>query len=151
MTSTAQEFIAGCEAVYASLLSVPETLASVPWREGGWTRKQVLGHMLDSAANNHQRFVRATLDGGYTGPFYAQEGWVQAHGYDTMPWNTLLEWWRVYHEILRAVVTRIPEEKFPVLCRVGTDGPVTLRFLVEDYIEHQKHHLKQILTASFAG
>jgi hypothetical protein len=125
---------------------VPEELASAPWREGGWTRKQVLGHMIDSAANNHQRFVRAALDGYYTGPFYAQEGWVFAHGYNDMPWTTLLGWWRVYHEILKAVVERIPEDRFEAICRVGDDKPVTLRFLVEEYIAHQKHHLGQILS-----
>lgn len=145
MNQIAQEFFAGCEAVYASLVSVSEDLASVPWRKNGWTRKQVLGHMIDSAANNHQRFVRAALDGSYTGPFYAQEGWVKAHGYEQMPWSTLLEWWRIYHEILKAVVARIPEDRFAAICRVGSDAPVTLRFLVEDYIAHQKHHLEQIL------
>ncbi|HEX3436667.1 MAG TPA: DinB family protein [Pseudacidobacterium sp.] len=148
MNKTAWEFIAGCEAVHASLLSVPQNFAPLPWREGGWTRKQVLGHMIDSAANNHQRFVRASLEGSYSGPFYSQGGWVGAHGYDEMPWTTLLEWWRVYHEVLKAVVERIPEDKFEAMCHVGDDGPVTLQFLIEDYITHQKHHLGQILCQS---
>lgn len=145
MSQTAREFVAGCEAVYASLLSVPEKFAPLPWRAGGWTRKQVLGHMVDSAANNHQRFVRAALEGSYAGPFYAQEGWVAAHGYNETPWATLLDWWRAYHEILKAVVERIPEDKFEAICHVGDDAPVTLHFLIEDYIAHQKHHLAQIL------
>ena len=60
-------------------------LADVPWREGGWTRKQIVGHLLDSAANNRQRFVRAAIDGKYAGPKYAQEAWVAAHGYASQP------------------------------------------------------------------
>jgi|SRR5215470_13343625 len=145
---TAQDFMAGCEAIRHSLLQVSEEVADRPWRAGGWTRKQVLGHMIDSAANNHQRFVRAALDGSYTGPFYAQEGWVTSHGYGEMDWSTLLRWWQTYHEILEAVVQRIPDEKLDATCRIGDDGPVTLRFLIEDYIAHQQHHLAQILCPS---
>ena len=145
---TAKDFVAGCEAIRHSLLAVPEDVATLPWREGGWTRRQVLGHMIDSAANNHQRFVRASLDGSYVGPFYAQEGWVAAHGYDEMSWAALLRWWETYHEILKTVVDRIPEEKLEAECRVGDNEPVSLRFLIEDYIAHQQHHLRQILCPS---
>jgi len=148
VNQTAQDFVAGCDAIRHSLLQVPEEITGLPWRSGGWTRKQVLGHMIDSAANNHQRFVRAVLDGSYIGPFYAQQGWVTAHGYDEMSWSKLLDWWQTYHEILIAVVERIPIEKLDVECTVGTDEPVTLRFLIGDYISHQQHHLAQILCPS---
>jgi hypothetical protein len=145
---TARNFVAGCEAIRHSLLHVSENEADLAWRAGGWTRKQVLGHMIDSAANNHQRFVRASLDGYYIGPFYAQDGWVAAHGYQELPWQTLLGWWQAYHDILKAVVERIPAEKLEAQCIVGDDEPVTLRFLIEDYIAHQHHHLEQILCPS---
>jgi hypothetical protein len=141
-----QSFTADCETIRRSLLSVSEAIAGQPWRTGGWTRKQVLGHMIDSAANNHQRFVRASLDGSYTGPFYAQEGWVAVHGYNEMPWPTLLGWWQMYHEILQAVVERIPAEKLDTPCRVGDNEAVSLKFLITDYIAHQQHHLAQILS-----
>lgn len=140
--------MAGCEAIRHSLLQVPESVAALPWRDGGWTRKQVLGHMIDSAANNHQRFVRASLDGSYAGPFYAQEGWVAAHGYNKTAWSTLLAWWQAYHDMLKAVVEHIPEDRLDAECRVGDNEAVTLRFLIEDYIVHQRHHLAQILCAS---
>jgi hypothetical protein len=146
ITKAALDFVAGCEAIRLSLLQVPEEVVGFPWRVGGWTRKQVLGHMIDSAANNHQRFVRAALDGSYVGPFYAQEGWVAAHGYNEMPWPTLLGWWQTYHEMLKAVVERIPTDRLTAECLVGKEQPVTLQFLIEDYIAHQRHHLAQILT-----
>jgi len=148
MNQTAKDFLAGCEAIRHSLLQVPEEIAALPWRDGGWTRKQVLGHMIDSAANNHQRFVRASLDGSYAGPFYAQEGWVAAHGYNETPWPTLIAWWQTYHEMLKAVVERISEDRLDAECRVGDDEQVTLRFLIEDYIVHQRHHLAQLLCPS---
>lgn len=143
--SVASNFVAGCEAIRHSLLQVAENVAGEPWREGGWTRKQILGHMIDSAANNHQRFVRASIDGAYTGPFYAQDGWVAAHGYAAMPWAILLNWWQAQHEMLQAVVERIPEGRLDAACQVGDNDPVTLRFLIEDYIVHQQHHLERIL------
>ena len=53
--------------------------------------------MLDSAANNRQRFVRAAIDGSFSGPDYAQAAWVEAHGYAGQTWPTLLRWWETEH------------------------------------------------------
>ena len=61
------------------------------------------------------------------------------------PWETLLGWWKVEHEILAAVVDCIPEERLEASCVVGDDAPVTLRFLIEDYVSHQRWHLAQIV------
>ena len=142
----ARHFRADLDEVYRKIVSCPAELAGVPWREGGWTRKQIVGHLLDSAANNRQRFVRATIDGEYRGPFYAQDQWVDLHGYNEQTWETLLGWWRTEHAILMAVVDRIPAERLETLCLVGDDPPVTLRYLIEDYVRHQQWHLKQILS-----
>ena len=144
--TVSQKFRSGLDEVHRVLLTVPASILDVPWREGGWTRRQIVGHMLDSATNNRQRFVRAATEGKYSGPKYAQEAWVDAHGYTDQPWSTLLGWWEAEHEILMSVVDRIPEEKLESLCVVGKDQPVTLRFLIEDYVTHQHWHLKQITT-----
>jgi hypothetical protein len=148
-TELAQHFRAELDNLRAALVALPPDLADTPWRDGGWTRKQIVGHLLDSAANNRQRFVRAAADGHYEGPQYAQEAWVAAHGYAGQPWPTLLRWWNVEHEILAAVVDRIPEERLDGSCVVGDDAPVSLRFLVEDYLAHQRWHFGQ-LTAPVA-
>jgi hypothetical protein len=140
----AQKFRAELDDVHRALLALPIELADLPWREGGWTRKQIVGHMLDSAANNRQRFVRAATEGKYAGPRYAQDAWVAAHGYAHQPWGTLLGWWEAEHEILMAVVDNVPEEKLDVQCVVGEESPVSLRFLIEDYLSHQRWHLKQL-------
>jgi hypothetical protein len=144
MTELATKFAADLAAIQAALRALPPALASTPWRNGGWTRKQIVGHLCDSAANNRQRFVRASVGGSYVGPGYDQDAWVEAHGYADMDWETLLHWWQVEHEILKAVVARIPADRLETSCTVGDGSPVTLRFLVEDYIRHQKHHLQQI-------
>ncbi len=149
-TEIAQHFRAELDSVYAALLALSPQLAEIPWRDGGWTRKEIVGHMLDSAANNRQRFVRAAIHGSFVGPDYAQAEWVAAHGYSGQSWATLLDWWKVEHAILAATVDRIPEERFDASCTVGENAPVTLRFVVEDYFRHQRWHLAQ-LTAPVAA
>jgi hypothetical protein len=144
----AQDFRRELNAIYAELLTLDPALAGTPWRIGGWTRKQIVGHLLDSAANNRQRFVRAAIDGQYAGPKYAQDAWVAAHGYATRSWDTLLHWWQAEHEILAAVVDGIPEERLHASCIVGDDAPVSLRFLIEDYLAHQRWHLAQLKAAA---
>jgi hypothetical protein len=144
---TAREFRAEIERLRTALLALSPALADTPWRAGGWTRKQIVGHLLDSAANNRQRFVRAAIDGHYAGPGYAQDAWVAAHGYSDASWETLLRWWQAEHEILTTLVDRIPEQRLEAMCVVGDDTPVTLRFLIEDYLSHHRHHFAQLTAA----
>jgi hypothetical protein len=140
----ALRFRAELNAIHKALLALSPELANTPWRDGGWTRKQIVGHLLDSAANNRQRFVRAAIHGSFTGPDYAQDAWVAAHGYASQPWTTLLHWWEVEHAILAAVVDCIPEDRLEAICIVGDHEPVSLRFLIEDYLRHQHWHLAQL-------
>jgi len=147
-TELARWFRIELDAVRAALDQVPSDLADIPWRTGGWTRKQIVGHLMDSAANNRQRFVRASTEGRYTGPEYPQDAWVAAHGYTHHSWETLLRWWDVEHEILVSIVGGIPENRLENPCTVGEDAQVTLRFLIEDYVRHQKWHLEQISTGA---
>jgi hypothetical protein len=143
-TPVSVTFRTNIDALEQRLAAVSPALADTPWSRGKWTRKQIVGHLLDSAANNRQRFVRASIQGSYAGPTYAQDGWVAAHGYDEQPWEVLLEWWSVEHQILRAIVDRIPEDRLQAACTVGDNAPVTLQFLIEDYVAHHQWHLRQI-------
>jgi hypothetical protein len=143
-TQISQNFRTEIDAVHSALLALSPDLADTPWREDGWTRKEIVGHMLDSAANNRQRFVRAAIHGRFTGPDYAQAEWVEAHGYGDLPWATLLHWWEVENAILSAAVDHIPEERLDAVCQIGDHAPVTLRFVVEDYLRHQRWHLAQL-------
>jgi hypothetical protein len=140
----AEKFRAVLNEVHQGLVALSAEMADVPWREGGWTRKEIVGHMLDSATNNRQRFVRAAIEGAYTGPGYEQQAWVDAHGYAGQPWETLLNWWESEHEILISIVDHIPEEKLDASCVVADEAPVSLRFLIEDYVRHQQWHLRQV-------
>jgi hypothetical protein len=116
-----------------------------PRRPGKWTRKEILGHLIDSASNNHQRFVRAQMEDPLVFPAYAQESWVESQGYQQASWEELLELWSAYNRHLARVIARIPPEKRTHSCRIGDSQPVTLEFLVRDYVRHLEHHLRQIL------
>jgi DinB superfamily len=101
---------------------------------GKWSRKEILGHLIDSASNNHQRFVRAQLDGELNFPGYAQDGWNRAQHYQSEPWANLVQLWSSYNRHLAHVIAAIPE-----------DAGSTLEFLVVDYLRHLEHHVEQIL------
>jgi hypothetical protein len=144
-TQLAVEFRAGIDDLQAALRAVSPALADSPWRPGGWTRKEIVGHLLDSASNNRHRFVWAAIDGKYAGRQYEQKEWVAAHGYTGQSWETLVRWWQAEHEILMAVVDRIPHERLQATCAVGDEPPVTLQFLIENYLTHQRGHFQQLV------
>lgn len=146
-TALARKFRAELTLLEGALAALSPELADMPWRPGGWTRKQIVGHLLDSATNNRQRFVRAAIDGFYGGPSYGQDAWVNAHGYAGQSWATLVDWWIVEHQILAAIVDQIPEERLDAQCTVGEEAPVSLRFLIEDYLRHQQGHFAQLTAA----
>jgi hypothetical protein len=113
-------------------------------RPGGWCPKEVVGHLIDSALNNHQRFIRAAIEGSYEGPGYAQQEWVNLHGYRQLTWDAVVAHWKFQNELLGRVVARIPDQRLTAACTVGNGDAVTLEFLIEDYLAHMDHHIGQI-------
>lgn len=128
------------------LSAVPDEAAAIRYGGGsGWTRKHELGHLLDSATNNRVRFVTAALQGEFTGPTYDGEGWVELGGYADLPWLDLVHLWERTNRLLATVLERIPPDRLDSPCHIGPNSEVSLRFLIDDYILHMKHHLDHIL------
>jgi hypothetical protein len=111
----------------------------------GWSRKQELGHLLDSATNNRFRFATAALADAFVGPTYDGDGWVALGGYDSTSWNAVLNLWCALNQSLVTLIANIPDEKLTVECKIGAHPGVTLGFLIEDYILHMQHHLDHVL------
>jgi DinB superfamily len=130
------------------LRQVTESESIQPVLPGGWSRKQVLGHLIDSASNNHQRFVRAALQPSLELPGYDQDGCVRVQAVQEAPWPLLVALWSEYNRYLAHVIAHLPEEKLETICRIGSHEPMTLRFIAEDYLEHMLHHLRQIGAAA---
>jgi len=110
-----------------------------------WSKKEILGHLIDSAANNHQRFVRAVNKVADRFPTYNQNEWVRIQRHDEAPWPSLVTLWSAYNLHLSHVIECIPEDAESSPCNIGKEGPVTLEFVVRDYLRHIQHHLKDIL------
>lgn len=115
-----------------------------PVLAGGWSRKQVVGHLIDSASNNHQRFVRAALQASLDFPGYEQDDCVRVQAPQAADWELLVSLWAVYNRYLAHVIAHLPESKLGTPCRIGPEEAVTLDFLARDYVRHLLHHLRQI-------
>ncbi len=110
-----------------------------------WTRKEVVGHLIDSASNNHQRFVRGQIVSGQDFPGYEQEQWVRLQHYQAARWHDLIDLWRAYNTHLLHVAERMSEEGQCATCRVGGGSEATLAGLFVDYVDHLEHHLRKML------
>ena len=131
--------------------------ADVRASRGGdaWTPKEIVGHLIDSAANNHARFVRAQFTDDLVFDGYEQEHWVSAQRYNEESWPLLVELWKNYNLHLLHVMASAPEEKLTqprtrhtldkiAWQAIDTGQPATLEYLMTDYIGHMKSHLRQI-------
>jgi hypothetical protein len=128
-----------------NLRSLDEQRASIPRGTGKWCPREELGHLIDSASNNHIRFVNGAIQPEYRGPSYAQEDWVRLHGYREMPWDTIVSFWFQYNQLLATLVGNIAEDRLDKKCLIAQGPEVTLGFVIEDYIMHMQHHLDLIL------
>ena len=144
MQSTAVELVTLVEAVYAKLSSIEDQDASAKPDAESWSQKEIIGHLIDSATNNHHRFIRAQLVDPLIFPAYQQEAWVKLNDYQTAPWDQLIQLWRSYNLLLAHLIDRIPADMGQRLCTIGGDAPVTLQFLVEDYLGHMRLHVEQL-------
>ncbi|HTN46074.1 MAG TPA: DinB family protein [Flavipsychrobacter sp.] len=130
---------------------IPKLLAALPEDElsaspapGKWSKKEILGHLIDSATNNHQRFIRGQFE---ESPVigYDQNLWNRFSFYRELDSSHLIAFWTVYNQHLAAILKRIPQENLEKTC-TSTDGRVLpLSFLIVDYVSHLEHHLKQLV------
>jgi hypothetical protein len=109
-----------------------------------WSPKEELGHLLDSAANNHQRIVRAQLQDNPAMPGYEQNRWVAIHAYQRRDWKELIEVWQALNRQLLAAAEAVPDSAWSRTLTVAGSEPLTLQFVFEDYVVHMLHHLKHI-------
>jgi hypothetical protein len=141
--------LAQVRAAEPQLTSLTEADADRPRAPGKWSPKQILGHLTDSAANNHQRFVRAQEQDSIALPGYEQEHWVACQHYEQRPWREVIALWTTYNRHLAHVLSHIPEEHRKVRCEIGKNEPVTLSYIALDYVGHIQHHMRQILGDSW--
>ena len=139
-----------------ALLALSEDATAEHPAPGKWSPREVLGHLIDSASNNHQRFVRAQVQGGLVFAGYDQDAWVSAQQYQHAPWTELVTLWRAFNLHLARVMAAVPDAvRTRVHHRhnldeiawqtVPAEEPATLDYFMSDYVRHLEHHLRQIL------
>ena len=126
------------------LKNIPDTEFSGKPQPDKWSKKEILGHLIDSATNNHHRFVRVQFENE---PLisYDQNKWNEYGRYNDFDKNHLIKFWAMYNSHLLELIKRIPESKYNRKVRVKEDDAMTLESLIVDYLHHMEHHLKQIV------
>ncbi len=116
---------------------------------GKWSKKEILGHLCDSATNNHHRFVKAQFE---SQPFevvpYQQDNWVSVQDYQDIPLDEVVGLWTALNQQLIRVIAKIPEEKLLYVCDIGQNKSMSLAELIQDYLRHMDHHLIQLFGTS---
>lgn len=127
----------------AKLSSISEEDASQKSNPNKWSKKEILGHLIDSASNNHQRFVRAQIDNPITLPKYKQDEWVAVQQWQKKSWKDIVALWQLYNQHILHIFQHVDETKLSNTVTLN-DETYTLQFIIDDYVTHLEHHLKQI-------
>ncbi len=144
MVKTANELQIIIETFSPKLLDVTEEESNTPIADGKWSRKQILGHLIDSATNNHHRFIRAQLRNHIELPGYTQNDWIRLNGYEKKSWIDVAHLWEMYNEHLVHILSLIPDDVLHNTISLDGKPAMTLQFVAEDYLRHLRHHLEQM-------
>ena len=155
MKQDIENFRATVENAFVKLSAISDEAAAAPPAPDKWSAKQVIGHLIDSASNNHQRFVRAQFKDDLVFDGYEQEKWVEFHDYQNTPWKDLLELWRAYNLHLARVMENTPGDirtaprakhnlHQTALYAVPENEPATLEYFMLDYIKHLDRQIHDV-------
>lgn len=137
------------------LEAIADDQAASPRGPGKWSRKEIIGHLIDSATINHQRFVRAQFTDELIGPTYDQDAWVRVQRYREAPWRELVSLWTFMNLQLARVMEAVPSHvrtmprarhnlEQVAFRAIPPSEPATLEYFMQDYVVHLEHHLGQV-------
>ena len=158
----AVKLLADVDQAHSWLLTVDHDRTTERPAPGKWSPREILGHLIDSASNNHQRFVRAMWQEDLVFDGYDQDAWVEAQRYQETVWPQLVSLWADSNRHLARVMASVPAEvrqtprprhNFDRIAYrpVAADQPSTLEYFMDDYVLHLEHHLRQIRELSRPG
>lgn len=149
MQHVATELVALIERVTPFLDSLASDLAlAIREDPQRWSRKEILGHLIDSACNNHQKFVRMMQKPRLEFSGYRQDDWVATQNWNNAEWKVMVSLWAAYNRHLAYLISTVSADWLNNTIQIDNAGPFTLQFVMADYVEHMKHHLRQIFPDS---
>jgi DinB superfamily len=115
-----------------------------------WSRKEVVGHLIDSAQNNLRRFIVGQYE-VEPNIVYEQDSWVKSNNYQQSKKEDVVQLWKLLNQQICSVLTSMPKENYSRLCNTGKGTPNlrTIEWLASDYVKHLKHHINQVIEGSF--
>ncbi len=148
MITIAEQLATAIERAKMELMLIEEHSAAEKPGSDKWSYKEILGHLIDSASTNHQRIVRMQENANIGKFTYDQEHWVTSQHYHQEPWVDLVQLWYFYNKHLAQVIAHVRPAALNNVCDIDSTKPATLRFVIEDYLQHMRHHLQQIVGKS---
>ncbi len=115
-----------------------------------WSKKEVIGHLIDSGQNNLRRFISGQYE--LTPKIvYDQDFWVNVNNYQNMPGKEVITLWRLVNSQIANVLSSMDPGSYQKTCNTSKGGVQlrTLEWLADDYVKHMKHHLNQVIKGSF--
>ena len=144
MEVVADELAAAVEGIARELRAVDAGVARHRPRPDSWSVQEILGHLIDSAANNQQRIVRGHVAAELNLDGYDGDEWVRAQDYQSCSWPELIDFWRLYNLQLARSIRRLPAAQLAIECRIGDREPMTLGEVIAEYLPHLQHHVQQM-------
>lgn len=150
MKETIEELSEIVDAYASKIASIRETEFSAKPLPNKWSKKEVLGHLIDSAHNNLRRFICGQYE---SSPkiIYDQDFWVRSNDYQHKLSGDVIASWKLINEQICSVLQSMPPTNYSRTCDTGREVVQlrSLEWLAEDYVKHLKHHLNQIIPGSF--
>ncbi|HEV8396976.1 MAG TPA: DinB family protein [Vicinamibacterales bacterium] len=129
----------------ALFAGIDEALSRERAQPDGWCAREIVGHLIDSACNNHRRWIVGQTPGLAKFDGYEQNEWVSRQRYVDESWSDVVALWAAYNRHLRHVISGTPAENLRMSATASDGGgPVKVGFLMQDYVGHIRHHLEQV-------
>ncbi len=130
---------------FEKLMIMNQNISDVKLGLDKWTLKEIVGHLIDSASNNHQRFVRLQIDKVIELPGYSAEEWVSISNIQNLDYSFLVGFWKMYNKFLINLIKNIKPISMKNVWRIKDGEEYTLKFLIEDYFTHMNSHYQMFI------
>lgn len=128
------------------LINLPIETITLKRNNQNRTIKQILGHLIDSASNNHQRMIRLQYNTNLIFPDYRQDNdlWIAIQDFQTEDWNNLIQLWKYFNLHMVQVIKSVDQSKLDNYWHDFEGTKVTLQEMIEGYLWHIDLHLNEI-------